>query len=214
MDAARHQIVARAFGRARGENRRLILEEALLDHAAADARNHLRAQHDVRVNFFAAEIEKAIAQALLFGDLLRARHLKRQRFGRRQHLEAVGHDLDAAGRQRRVDVFVGAGEHLARHTDHAFQPDGFGGLERLGIRREHDLRDAVVIAQIDEQQMAVVALPVNPAGQANVLSDVLWAAARRSCACGICCAVTSSLWLVGSPRSLKTRPLALRTRSG
>ena len=47
MNAARHQVVARALGRARGQDRRLELDEALLDHAPADARDDLRAQHDV-----------------------------------------------------------------------------------------------------------------------------------------------------------------------
>ena len=50
---------------------------------------------------------------------------------------------------------------------------GLGGLERLGVGREHDLRDAVVIAQVDEQQIAVVALAMDPAGDTDVLADVL-----------------------------------------
>ena len=50
---------------------------------------------------------------------------------------------------------------------------GFGGLERVGVGREHDLRHAVVIAQVDEQQLAVIALAVDPAGQPDVLPDML-----------------------------------------
>ncbi len=73
MNAARHEVVARAFGRARREDRRLELEKPLLVHAPADARDHLRAQHDVRVQLLAAQIEEAVAQPLLFRDLLRAR---------------------------------------------------------------------------------------------------------------------------------------------
>ena len=40
MNAARHEIIARAFGRARGENGRLIFEESGLDHPPPDARDH------------------------------------------------------------------------------------------------------------------------------------------------------------------------------
>ena len=115
MNAARHQIVARAFRGARRENRRLILEKPLLDHAPPDARDHLRAQHDVAVDLVAAQIEEAVAEPLIFGNVLRARHLKRQRLGRRQHLEPIGDDLDAPGRQRRIDVLVGSRDHLPRH---------------------------------------------------------------------------------------------------
>ena len=38
-------------------------------------------------------------------------------------------------------------------------------LNALEFGREHALRDAVVIAQVDEQQMAVIALAMDPAGQ-------------------------------------------------
>ena len=51
--------------------------------------------------------------------------------------------------------------------------DGFGGLERVGVGREHDLRDAVVIAQVDEQQIAVIALAMHPAGDTDVLAHML-----------------------------------------
>ena len=42
MDARRHEEVARAFGRRRGQDRRLEFEEALLLHAAADRVDDLR----------------------------------------------------------------------------------------------------------------------------------------------------------------------------
>ena len=77
-------------------------------HAPPDARDDLRAQDDVGVNLLAAQIEEAVAQPLLLGNLLRARHLERQRLGRREHVERVDVDLDRAGRQRRIDVLVGA----------------------------------------------------------------------------------------------------------
>ena len=36
----------------------------------------------------------------------------------------------------------------------------------------HNLRDAIMIAQIDEQEIAVVALAVNPARQAGSFADM------------------------------------------
>ena len=73
MDPARHEVVACALGRARGEDRRLELEKALRVHPPADARDHLRAQHDVAVQLLAPQVEEAVAQPLLFRNLLRAR---------------------------------------------------------------------------------------------------------------------------------------------
>ena len=45
-------------------------------------------------------------------------------------------------------------------------------LERRRFRVGNDLRDSVMIAQVDEQHAAVVALAVDPAGKADGLADV------------------------------------------
>jgi hypothetical protein len=58
MQPRRHEEVARAFGRGRGQDRRLKLEEALRHHAPADRLDHLRPQHDVLVEALARQIEE------------------------------------------------------------------------------------------------------------------------------------------------------------
>ena len=83
MDAARHQIVARAFGAGGGEDRRLEFGEALVDHPLADRADHLRAQHDVGVQPVAAQIEEAVAEADILGIILLARDRQRQLLGLR-----------------------------------------------------------------------------------------------------------------------------------
>ena len=45
-------------------------------------------------------------------------------------------------------------------------------LKSRRIRVGDDLRDPVMVAEVDEQQMAVVALAVDPARQADGLADV------------------------------------------
>ena len=45
-------------------------------------------------------------------------------------------------------------------------------LERGVLNIGHALRDAVVIAQVDEHELAVVAPTVDPSGQANGLPDM------------------------------------------
>ena len=72
MNAARNEVVPRPFRRARGQDRRLVFEKSLLQHAAPDARDHFRAQHDVAVNLVAAQIQKAVSQPLLFRNVLGA----------------------------------------------------------------------------------------------------------------------------------------------
>ena len=61
---------------------------------------------------------------------------------------------------------------MARDRQHALQAHALGRAEERLLGLEHDLGDAVVIAQIDEQQLAVVPLAVHPAGQPHALPDV------------------------------------------
>ena len=47
----------------------------------------------------------------------------------------------------------------------------------------HELGQAIVVAQVDEQQSAMVALAVNPAGEAHIGDPGRRAAGRRRCGC-------------------------------
>ena len=85
----------------------------------------------------------------------------------------IDDDLDGAGRQRGIDVLGRSGRDASFDGDHALEPDRLGDRERLRVGREHALRDAVVIPQVDEQQLAMIALAIDPAGQAHRLADVL-----------------------------------------
>ena len=172
MDARRHQEVARALGRGRGQNRRRELEEARLHHALADRGRDRQALHDVLVQRLAPEIEEAVLQAQIFRVVGLAEHRDRQLLCRGEHLDLGREQLDLAGRQFRVDSALGARAHLAVDAHHPLGAHGLGGLERGAVGIGHDLRDAVVVAQIDEQQPAVVAHAVHPARQPHRLADV------------------------------------------
>jgi len=67
---------------------------------------------------------------------------------------------------------VSAGDHLAADRDHALGPHRLGGLEHRAGDVDHHLGHAIVIAQVDEQQVAVVALALDPAGQTGLLAHV------------------------------------------
>ena len=77
MHAARHEIVARAFGRRAGENGGLHFHEAFGGHEFAHAGNDFGAEDQVVVQAFATQVEEAILQAKRFVTLLLFVDLKR-----------------------------------------------------------------------------------------------------------------------------------------
>ena len=168
MDAGRHQIVPGAFRRRGGENRGLELGEAGADHPPTDRIDHLRAQHDVAVQAFATQVEVTVFQPDLFGVVRLAEHRQRQLGGRRQGLDGAYPHLDLAGGQVRVDGVGAAGDYLAVDPHHAFGAQALQGLETGGGRAGHELGQAMMVAQVDEQQAAVVAFAVNPAGEPHI----------------------------------------------
>ena len=145
----------------------------LLGHAPAQGCDHLGAQHDVAVQAVAAKVEVTVLQPQLLGIVRLAEHRHGQFGGVGQHLERLDPNLDLAGRQAGVRRFRRAcGDHLAVDLDHALGAGAFGEREAGRGRRQHELGDAVVVAQVNEHQPAMVALPVHPAGQAHAAPHV------------------------------------------
>ena len=172
MDARGHEEVARAFGRGRGQDRRGELEEAGFDHARADRGRDREPLHDVLVQGLAPEIEKAVLQAQIFRVVGLAEHRDRQLLCRGEHLDLGREQLDLAGRELGVDGALGALAHAAVDAHHPLGAQGLGDLERGAVGIGHDLGDPVVVAQVDEQEPAVVAHAVHPAREARGLADV------------------------------------------
>ena len=62
------------------------------------------------------------------------------------------------------------------NLDRPLGTHGLGDLERLAtgmLRVESELRDALAIAQVAENESAVVATAADPTGKGNFLADVL-----------------------------------------
>ena len=175
MQAGRHQEVAGTLGRARGQDRRLELDEALCLHAPADARDHARAQQDVLLHRLAPQVEEAKAQAGVLRIVALGVDLERQLLRRGLDDQGVGDHLDLAGRQVGVDRIGAARDQVAGHGEHALQAHVLRVRKERMLGLKHDLGDAVVVAQIDEQQLPVIALAVHPAGQAHRLADLVGA---------------------------------------
>ncbi len=126
----------------------------------------------------AAQIEEAVFEPDLLRIVLLVGDRHRQRRRRPQHFDLVDIDLDLAGRQIGIDRAFGPVAHLAVDAHHPFRAQLLCQLERLAIGIGHHLRDAVVVAQIDEQHATVVADAVAPARQPHGLADI--AAAERA----------------------------------
>ena len=165
VQPARHVVGARALGRVGGQDRRLKFGEALGDHPPADRGDDLRAQHDVGVHLLAPQIEKAVGEAHLLGVFGIAVDRERQRQGLRLDFDRGDHELDLAGIEPGVDGVGRTGGDPPGHRRHTFQAQRVGGWEQRRGGVDHALGDAVVIAQIDKQQMAVIALAVDPPRQ-------------------------------------------------
>ena len=176
MNPARHEVVARAFRRARRQDRRLELEEALLVHAPPDARDHLRTQHDVRVDLVAAQIEEPVAKPLLLRECPACRRPETAA----SRPSTAPRALSAATSTRPVGS-AGLTFSSVRPTTvpatlmTLSSRTASAAANAARVRREHALRDAVVIAQVDEQELAVIALAMHPAGELHRLADVLGA---------------------------------------
>ena len=123
----------------------------------------------------APQVEEAVFQPQLFGIFLLAKNRHRQFRRRAEHLDFLDEDLDHAGRQ--VGIFRAGGTIANEAVDphHPLGPQLFGILEGRAIRVGHYLRHPVMVAQVDEQQPAVVANAVAPAGQAHILAHIAFA---------------------------------------
>ncbi len=167
MQPARHQIVARALGRAGGQDRRLKFGKALFQHAPADRGDDVRAQHDVGVLALAAQIEETVGEAHLLGVFGFAVDRKGQWLRGRQQFERGDHQLNFPGCQAGVDRILGALDDPPGQRHDALEPKRVNLAKQSRRHVDHALGDAVVVAQIDEQELAVVALPVHPAREAG-----------------------------------------------
>ncbi len=141
-------------------------------HAPAQRRRDGEALHDNGVQRLAAEIQEAVGEAQVLGVVGLAEHGDGKLLGFRQHLDLGGVELDLTRRQLGVGRALGALAHLAVDADDPLGAHGLGGLEGGAVGIGHDLRQAVMVAKIDEQHAAVVAHAVDPARKARRLADI------------------------------------------
>jgi hypothetical protein len=172
MVARRHQKIPRPFRRGRGQDRGLKFGKAGGDHAFAEGADHPGAQHDIAVHALPAQIQKAVFQPQLIRVVFIAGHLDRQHVGGRLQHQRLYFQLDFAGRQFGVLGAFGAGHHLAGDRDDRLHPQPFRLAEGRRAGGEYALGQPEMVPQIDEQQPAMVALGMNPAGKPGQAADI------------------------------------------
>ena len=183
MHAARHQVVARPFGRGLGQHRRLDLEESVLVEVLPDLHRRAMPQRDVVLHPRPAKVEVPILQPHLFGD---RRFVAADREGR--HLRVVEQpdltrlDLDLAGPHLRVRGVRRPFDDRADDSDHEFRPELLGVVDQRVALARDDLREAMTVAKVDEDERPKVADAMNPPEQDDVLADVVLRSVRRRCA--------------------------------
>ena len=124
------------------------------------------------------QVEVAILQPQFFVRQVLTVCARRHRRGDAlvEQLEIGDAKLDLAGGVLRVRHAGRPLGDVAGHLDHVLGPQRlalFDDRRRRVGRIEHDLRDAVAVAEVDEQAAAVVAIAVDPATQRDGLADVI-----------------------------------------
>ena len=170
MRAARHQVVARAFRRRLGQHRRFDVDEAIVVEERAHRARHLVTQTQALLHHIATQIDVAILQTQLF--VRRFVVMERRCLGAVQNFEFVRQQLDLTRGEVRVGGAGRTRAHLAGDADTELAAQALGVREDvLAIGIEHDLQQTFAIAQVDEDDAAMIAAAMDPASDADFLAD-------------------------------------------
>jgi len=170
-----HDEVARTLGGGLAENRGLDLDEEALMQGVANRPGDGVAQTQGLGNGRASHVEIAPlhARELVGVDIVVEREGRR---GRLVEDRALVHDhVDLARGQIGIGSVFGALAHETGNLDGPLGTHPLAQLEAIlgGIGIENDLRNARTVAQIDEDETAVVTPAGNPAGKRHRLADIL-----------------------------------------
>ena len=135
MDAARHEIVARALGRRLRQDRRFDLEEPVVAQVPPRDLHQPMAQDDVLLQLRAAQVEEPVAKAKLLGGeifVARARDRNRRRRRRSDDLERRRANLDVAGGELRISHRLRARHDFALDEHDRFEPRRCRGGAHVG----------------------------------------------------------------------------------
>ena len=133
LNAAGHQVVARAFRSRSRHKRRLDLEEAFRVERLPHGKRDLRAQHDVALHARPAQVHVAILEASVFTDVDRIFHGERRSPRFVENPNPVGDHLHFAGGNIRVHRLRRAQGHAPFDRHHVLRAEQLGFLVDGGV---------------------------------------------------------------------------------
>ncbi len=171
INAARHQIVARALRRGARHKGRLDLEEALIRKILPDGQRHFVPQFDIGLHLRAAQIDVAILEPDFFAGQRGVRRKERQWLRFVEQLQFLDRDFNLSGRNVLVDGLLVALAHGADCRDHKLRTQVVGFFVQRGVVAliEHKLRHPAAVADIHKKQVAQIAAAVHPSQQHHAL---------------------------------------------
>ena len=172
IDAAGHQIIARALRSRAREHGRFDFVETERVEGLPDFEDHLVAQLQVAMLARTPQVQVAVAQARLFGGGGVVFHHEWRRFGGVQDVQARGQNFYLAGGQVRIGLF--AADDFAFDGGDKFRAKLFGLSVSFGrgVAVEDNLREAGAVPKIDEDHLAVVAAAMHPAHEHDVRAGI------------------------------------------
>ena len=171
MHAARHEVIASSLRSALPHDRRFDFQEVDRVEVLASRVAQLMAKLHRLLQLRPPQIDVAILEPQFLVRNVIARRLERGRFTFVVQDEFPGTNLDLARWNFRIDSVRRSQREDAVCLDDVFVAKCPGQLVSLGtvFRIEDNLKQAVAVTQVDENQPAVVAVAVDPAADADFL---------------------------------------------
>ena len=172
MHARGDQVIARSLGGRFGEHRRFDIDKAVLVEEFPDHHGHPIPQHQVFLHRLAPQIEDPMREAHRLGQVFIIQ-LKRRRDRGIEDFQVMCKHLHLACGEIRIDRSLGTPAHRPDHAQAVLAAHALGVGEGLGpVRIADDLDQPLAIAQVDEDDPAVVAAAVRPAVQGDGVPEV------------------------------------------
>ena len=163
VDSAGYQEVTRTLWRRCGQDRGRKFIKADRVHPLAQVSHNPCAFHQVCVECFATQIEETVFQADVFRIFLLAGYRHGQFFRCALNGDRTRKHFNRSGRQVFIDRLWSTGLHLAVDRHNRFETKLLKHRKCRRIFVRYDLCHAVMIAQVDKQNPAMIAFTVDPA---------------------------------------------------
>jgi hypothetical protein len=187
VHAARHEVVARAFGCGFGQDGSLDFEKPVGVEVLPDRGGQPVAQDDVALQAWPAQIEVSVFEPDVFRNRRIIGNRERRRLCLVEHSELTHDDLDLARRDLGIHRVRGPAANLTADADDVLRAQALGlRHQRLVVFVENHLRHAATIAHVDEEQPAKVANSMYPSEQHDICPNVVGPErATGVCACQV-----------------------------